>query len=128
MLISLIFGCSQGNQDVSADNQELDQDSYLSKKKYQRKLTEWFRPYQIDVQQGNIITAETVNNLKIGASKQQVTQLLGTSVLSESTTKDEWLYVYTDAINGVIKKEHKLILSFKDGKLIDIKQDLKQQG
>lgn len=128
MLMSLIFGCSQAKQDVSADNQGLDQDSYLSKKKYQRKLTEWFRPYQIDVQQGNIITAETISNLKIGATKQQVTQLLGTSVLSESTAKDEWLYVYTDAINGVVKKEHTLILSFKDGKLIDIKQDLKQQG
>lgn len=128
MFISLLFGCSQANENTIADNQESENDSYLSKKKYQQKLTKWLKPYQMDVQQGNIINEEIVSNLKIGATKQQVTQLLGTSVLSESPAKDVWLYVYTDAVNGITKKEHKLILSFKDGKLRDIKQDVKQQG
>lgn len=115
------IGCSSGD---TGKTQEPDQESYWSKKSYQNKLTKLLHPYRIDIQQGNIITDEMRDNLKLGMTKPQVKHLLGTSVLSESYTKDEWLYVYSNSTNGKLEKEQVLVLSFKDDSLNNIQENV----
>ena len=97
---------------------------FTSKKSYQERLTKWLHPHKMDVQQGNVITSEMLEKLHIGMTKQQVKYLLGTSLLSESPSKNQWLYVFSNATGGVIKEEQSLVLSFnQDGMLEDIQEE-----
>lgn len=111
----LVTGCNNINSN--------DEDSYFTKKSYQNRLTRWLKPYKIDVQQGNLITSDMLNDIKIGMNKQQVKHVLGTSVLTDNDIKDQWVYAFTNATNGKVDKEQVLILSFKDNRLDDIKEN-----
>jgi len=48
----------------------------------------------IDVQQGNAITQETVEKLKIGMDKKQVAQIAGTPLINDPFHYDRWDYIY----------------------------------
>lgn len=50
--------------------------------------------YKPEVPQGNVITADMLDTLKIGMSKQQVRFLLGTPAIIDSFHEDRWDYVY----------------------------------
>lgn len=50
--------------------------------------------YKPEVPQGNIITPQMLETLKIGMSKQQVRFLLGTPAIVDSFHPDRWDYVY----------------------------------
>ncbi len=125
-LLLCLAGCSQSTNVAKNDKIDIDSDEYslTSKKSYQQRLTKWLHPHKIDVQQGNVITADMLEKLHIGMTKQQVKYLLGTSLLSESASKNQWLYVFNNATGGVVKEEQTLILSFnEDGMLDDIKEE-----
>ena len=53
-----------------------------------------FRPYRIDIQQGNVVTAEQYVQLKVGMTREQVRFLLGTPMLTDVFHADRWDYVY----------------------------------
>ena len=77
--------------------------------------------YKVDVQQGNIIDPTKQENLKIGMSQKQVSQLLGTPMLADPFHTDRWDY-YTWSKTGrkerISKKQMSLI--FNDGLLTEI--------
>jgi outer membrane protein assembly factor BamE len=50
--------------------------------------------YRIDVQQGNVITQEMVNQLRTGMSKRQAQFVLGAPMLIDPFHADRWDYVY----------------------------------
>ena len=50
--------------------------------------------YHPDVQQGNVLTPETIEKLKTGMTTAQVRFLLGTPPVSDSFHPDRWDYVY----------------------------------
>lgn len=52
------------------------------------------RPYRPDVQQGNIITQEMVEQLRPGMTEDQVRFLLGTPMLRDIFHQDRWDYPY----------------------------------
>lgn len=51
--------------------------------------------YVPDVEQGNIVTEDMVNQLKIGQSEQQVRFILGTPLIKDQFHKDRWDYFYS---------------------------------
>jgi len=51
--------------------------------------------YVPDVEQGNIITQEMIDKVKIGQSQQQVRFLLGSPLVRDAFHRDRWDYVYT---------------------------------
>jgi len=51
--------------------------------------------YVPDVEQGNIITKEMIDKVKIGQSQQQVRFLLGSPLVQDAFHQDRWDYVYT---------------------------------
>lgn len=53
-----------------------------------------FRPYRIDIQQGNVVTAEQFAQLKLGMNKEQVRFLLGTPMLTDIFHESRWDYYY----------------------------------
>ena len=56
--------------------------------------TEWGFPYRPNIQQGNWITAEQVERLEQGMTREQVRFLLGTPTLQDIFRSDRWDYPY----------------------------------
>ena len=75
-------------------------------------------PYKVEVVQGNFVSKEQVDMLKPGQSKQQVRELLGTSLLTDVFHADRWDYVFTIRRQGVEAQQRRLTLYFK-GELLD---------
>ncbi len=58
-------------------------------------------PYKVEVVQGNFVSKEQVEALKPGMSRQQVREILGTSLLTDVFHSDRWDYVFTIRRQGV---------------------------
>lgn len=50
--------------------------------------------HKIDIQQGNVITQEMFEKLKIGMEKNRVENTLGTPLISDPFHRERWDYVY----------------------------------
>ena len=70
--------------------------------------------YRIDVEQGNIVTQEMVDQLKPGMNRNQVRFILGTPLIEDSFHQDRWDYIYT-VRNGNTTKQDKRLTVFFDG-------------
>ncbi|MGF6526768.1 outer membrane protein assembly factor BamE [Variovorax sp. PvP013] len=75
-------------------------------------------PYKVEVVQGNFVSSEQVALLKPGQSRQQVREILGTSLLTDVFHSDRWDYVFTIRRQGVEPQQRRLTLFFK-GELLD---------
>lgn len=53
-----------------------------------------FTVHKIDVQQGNAVDPEKVEQLQIGMNEEQVRFLMGTPLINDSFHPDRWDYVY----------------------------------
>lgn len=53
-----------------------------------------FRPYRIDIQQGNVVSAEQFAQLKVGMTRDQVRFVLGTPLLTDVFHDKRWDYHY----------------------------------
>jgi outer membrane protein assembly factor BamE len=51
--------------------------------------------YRMDVQQGNLLDAEQVDQLEVGMTRSQVRFLLGTPMVIDSFDANRWDYVYS---------------------------------
>ncbi len=51
--------------------------------------------YRMDVQQGNLLDAEQVDQVEVGMTRSQVRFLLGTPMVIDSFNADRWDYVYS---------------------------------
>ena len=61
----------------------------------QHDLTNLFKPYRIDVIQGNFVSREMAAELHPGMTKQQVRNILGTPLLQDVFHADRWEYVFS---------------------------------
>src|SRR5437762_2574389 len=57
--------------------------------------THILKPWCPPIQQGNIITTEMTQKLKIGMNKKQVTDIFGEPILTNPFDPEVWTYVYT---------------------------------
>ncbi len=86
----------------------------------------WFQfpgVYRINIQQGNIVTQDMVDQLEIGMTKRQVNFVLGTALLQDSFNLDRWDYYYSlrDAKGKLT--ERKFTVYFLDDALIRTEGD-----
>lgn len=91
-------------------------------------FTKWLDAYTIDIQQGNYVSQDEVSKLKPGMSKEQVRFVLGTPLLTDIFHADRWDYVYYHKIPGGKTVERGLAVFFKDGKLVEVRQDVDAPG
>jgi outer membrane protein assembly factor BamE len=75
-------------------------------------------PYKVEVVQGNFVSKEQVAALKPGMSRQQVREILGTSLLNDVFHANRWDYVFTIRRQGVDPQERHLTVFF-NGELLD---------
>ncbi len=73
--------------------------------------------YKLDVQQGNIITQDAVDQLGPGMTKRQVRYLLGTPLLIDSFNDDRWDYFYSLKNHSDDYSQERLTLFFVNDRL-----------
>ncbi|HSQ10607.1 MAG TPA: outer membrane protein assembly factor BamE [Burkholderiaceae bacterium] len=74
-------------------------------------------PYRPDVHQGNIITKEMVDQLRIGMTREQVRFMLGTPLMTSEFRKDRVDYIYyLNPRRGPVQNR-RLTLYFQDNRL-----------
>lgn len=75
-------------------------------------------PYKVEVVQGNFVSKEQVELLKPGMTRQQVREVLGTSLLSDVFHSNRWDYVFTIRRQGVEAQQRRLTVYF-NGEVMD---------
>ena len=75
-------------------------------------------PYKVEVVQGNFVSKEQVEALKPGMTRQQVREILGTSLLSDVFHANRWDYVFTIRRQGVEAQQRRLTVYF-NGEILE---------
>lgn len=82
--------------------------------------------YRQDIQQGNVITQEMINQLHPGLSKRQVRFIMGTPMLIDVFHQSRWDYVYSMTHGWGTTESKKIQLYFdQQDQLVRIEGDLK---
>ena len=76
-----------------------------------------FGVYKIDINQGNYLSQDMVDKLKVGMTQAQVRQALGTPLVSSPFRPDRWDYVYEYARQGRVLEHRTFTVWFVDSKL-----------
>jgi outer membrane protein assembly factor BamE len=76
-----------------------------------------FGVYKIDINQGNYLSQDMVDKLKVGMTQPQVRQLLGTPLVNSPFRSDRWDYVYEYTRQGQVIEHRNFTVYFADGKL-----------
>lgn len=87
-----------------------------------------YRPYRIDVRQGNFVTTEMVAQLKPGQTREQVRFILGSPLLEDPFHAQRWDYVYRFVRGGGETTEHKLTVYFDGGKMTRFESGIPQRS
>ena len=73
----------------------------------------WITPYKIDVIQGNFVSKEQVEALKVGMTRGEVKDVLGTPLLASLFHANRWDYVFTLKRQGTESQSFKYSTFFK---------------
>lgn len=97
-----LAGCSSPLRNVSADS---------------------FKPYVPEVVQGNFVSREQRQALRLGMQRTQVRDILGTPLLASVFHADRWDYTFSIRRQGVPPQAFRLTVYFKDDRLAEIDSD-----
>ena len=75
-----------------------------------RKVT----PYRVEVVQGNFVSKEQVQALRVGMSRNQVKDILGTPLIASVFHSDRWDYAFAIVRKGTKPQQRQLSVYFKD--------------
>ena len=81
--------------------------------------------YRMDIQQGNLLDGEQVDQLEVGMTRSQVRFLLGTPMVIDSFNADRWDYVYSlrRGHSRKISKQH-LVVWFDGDKVARVEEPI----
>ena len=81
--------------------------------------------YRMDVQQGNLLDPEQIDQVEVGMTRSQVRFLLGTPMVVDSFDPDRWDYVYSlrRGHSRTVEKRH-LVVWFDGDKVARIEEPL----
>jgi outer membrane protein assembly factor BamE len=69
-------------------------------------------PYRIDIVQGNVITREAVAALRPGMTRTQVSDILGSPMLTDPFHRDRWDYLFTIRRPGTPAQRYSVVVRF----------------
>jgi outer membrane protein assembly factor BamE len=73
-----------------------------------------FKPYRIEIVQGNVVTQEVMAQIQPGLGRTQVREILGTPLLTDLFHENRWDYVFTIARQGIAPQQRRVTVFFKD--------------
>lgn len=81
--------------------------------------------YRMDIQQGNLLDVEQIDQVEVGMTRSQVRFLLGTPMVIDSFNPDRWDYVYRlqRGHSRKIEKRH-LVVWFESDKVTRIEEPI----
>ena len=86
------------------------------------------RTYRIDIQQGNIVTPEQIEQLKPGMKKAEVRYLLGAPLVEDPFHTERWDYFYSFRSGETRQVEQqRLTVFFDNGQLTKIEQGFESE-
>ena len=81
------------------------------------KVAATITPYRAEVIQGNFVSKEQAQVLRVGMSRNQVRDILGTPLVSSLFHGDRWDYAFTIRRQGTAPQQRKFSVFFKDNQL-----------
>ena len=81
--------------------------------------------YRIDVQQGNVVTTEMLEQVELGMERRKVRFVLGTPLVTDAFHQDRWDYVFIYQPGSGDRVQQRVSLFFEGGRLARIDSDLK---
>lgn len=79
--------------------------------------------YKIDIQQGNVVTQDMIDQLRPGMSKRQVQFVMGTPLIQDTFDQSRWDYIYSLQPGGEARQQESISLFFEDDKLSHFEGD-----
>lgn len=76
--------------------------------------------YRIDIEQGNIVTQDMVDQLEPGMSERQVRFIMGTPLVEDSFNKSRWDYPYVIRNGDTVIRETSVTMHFEDARLANV--------
>ncbi len=90
-------------------------------------LADWQLVHRIDVQQGNVISQDALNQLKPGMTRRQAQFVAGSPMVADVFHQDRWDYIYLmQTGKGEVSREH-VTLFFEDDILVRISGTMRPQ-
>ncbi|WP_207064034.1 outer membrane protein assembly factor BamE [Motiliproteus sp. SC1-56] len=84
--------------------------------------------HKIDIQQGNLVTQEMVDQLRPGMTKRQVRFVLGTPLIMDTFNQQRWDYLFTFKEGGEPRQQERLTLFFEDDALTHFNGNFRPLG
>lgn len=81
--------------------------------------------YSLDVQQGNIINQEMIDQLRPKMTKRQVLYIMGSSMLVDVFHQKRWDYLYSEQPGGEARQQKRLSLFFDGDELLGVQGDFR---
>lgn len=79
-----------------------------------------FTPHKIEIRQGNLITQDMRDRIKVGMTQAQVKAALGAPLINDVYHANRWDYLYRFEQKGIVRDEQRLTLYFEQGVLARI--------
>lgn len=81
-------------------------------------LTGCVQSYRVEIQQGNVISAEQIEKLKPGMPRNEVRFIMGTPLIEDPFHAERWDYFYSlDPAKGEQVTKYRLSIWFEDDKI-----------
>jgi outer membrane protein assembly factor BamE len=80
--------------------------------------------YRLNIEQGNIVTEEMVEQLKAGMTRRQVRFIMGTPLIEDTFNNQRWDYRYTVRLGQDTLKENRVTVIFDGDALANVTGDL----
>ena len=68
--------------------------------------------YKIDIQQGNVVTQDMINQLRPGMTRKQVRFIMGNPLLTDTFHADRWDYLYSLQPGGGERQQERISVIF----------------
>jgi outer membrane protein assembly factor BamE len=87
-------------------------------------------PYRVEIMQGNVITREQIERVKVGMSRDDVRNVLGAPLLTDIFHADRWDYVFTIRRNRAEPVRRGVVAWFENDRLkkLDAPGDLPSEN
>jgi len=76
-----------------------------------------FSPYKMEIRQGNYVTPDMRKKIKVGMSRQQVSSILGSPLVTDVFHANRWDYIYRLEEKAKLVEQQRLTVYF-DGDFV----------
>ena len=80
--------------------------------------------YRINVEQGNLVTQEMIDQLKPGMTRRQVRFIMGTPLVEDSFNRNRWDYPYVMRRGDEVSRESRVTIHFDGDRMTGVSGDL----